>query len=86
MHIDDAIHNAKIDGDWIKSFDTGVKECIVRFTSADEHRLLDDETSFDLNTDNAEAELKELWAQQWNKELNARSYESVTRVYIKRGA
>ncbi len=85
MHIDDTIHNAKIDGDWIKSFDTGKKECIVRFTSADKNRLIDDQTSFDLNAETAEEELKELWESLW-KELGAASYESVSRVYIKRGA
>ena len=86
MHIDDAIYNAKHDNCWIKPFDTGRRECIVRFTSADPNKLVEDETSFDLNAETAEEELKELWEDQWKKDLNAKSYESVSLVYIKRGA
>ena len=86
MNIDDALYNAKIDGDWVKSFDKGILECIVEYTSIYKGKTIDDETSFDLNADNAEAELKELWDSQWNKELGAASYESVTRIYIKRAA
>jgi ribosomal protein L14E/L6E/L27E len=84
MCIEDAIHNAKIDDKWVKPFDVGKVKCVVRYRTNVVTRLIDGQIIFEVDSGDAENEVKTLWEKLWNKKLEAASEEAVTCCYIRR--